>query len=254
MINKILPLFVFALGLSAQTFPFPGPGNPPSGGGGATPAALDSQKISNTTTGTTPAMVNTGATSLVVSVGCYLQDCSTLTITSSPANTFTCSANIAATGAGATANHMLCYKLSPTVSGAQTVSFSGCTAACSIWAASFSGTATLDGSIVGAGSSGSTASQQGGSLTTGTNNELVVSGLGAYCTAACDYMTVINTVGIDSSFTILQMDGSNAIVDGGIAYKVVTLAGAVNPAWLATAGANQFTAGAVVHNVALNHL
>ncbi len=185
----------------------------------------------------------TGAKSIWVSFACYQQDCSTATLFSTPSIPFNCTPNIPATGSGAVANHMLCVKLSPVVNSSQSVSLVGCTI-CTIWVAAFSGGSVMDGTIISSASSGTTTSQQAGPITTHSNNQLIVAGLGAYCPSQCSYMGVPQTIGIDSSFVIIESTGNQALVDGGIAFRVLASPGTVNPAWLTDPG-DQFGGGAI---------
>ncbi len=211
---------------------------------------IASGQCSNASTCTISGLNNTGATVFGAQLSCFLQDCSGVTVsTTSPSNVFVCLPNLPATGVGAVINGMLCYKLSPSVGASQSVTITGCTAACTVWFESLSGTVALDGSAVGSASTGSSNSRQAGSITASGPGEVVITGLGAYCTAACTYLAVTPNIGLDSGFTIVQQNGSNAVAGGGIGFKVVT--GSANPAWITDPGtSSQFDGGSVAYNLA----
>jgi hypothetical protein len=190
----------------------------------------------NGATGTTPAMNNTGATALIVLGSCFSQDCSGITITSSPGNTFTCLTSLS----GATSSAILCYALTPIVSSSQTVSYSGCSVGCGVFAMSLTGTGALDGSpgfVSHLDSGGTVSSFQPGSISTSQSNSVVISGMGGYCTSS------FGIISIDSSYTIGVSQCLATAMDGGIAYKVISAAGATNPTWSITSANWQNAAG-----------
>lgn len=207
-----------------------------------TTPCIDSQLVTlnGPASGTTPAMNNTGATSLWVLESCFTQNCDATTVTTaSPTTSLTCNASVSVGGGTA----RLCYSLTPTVGSAQTVSFASCSAACSLYTMSLSGTAAIDGSITSASTMTiSLSSFQGTGVTTSGNNEIVVSTLGTYCGSS-------GTLAIDSSFNLAQGTCSNTLMDGGISYRLLTTAGSVNPTW--SNGVGLFS-GAVIFNIALS--
>lgn len=173
------------------------------------------------TGGTTPAINTTGSTLFVIAIG-YLNG-STPTVTDSQGNTWTTLPSYQA--GGGNAREGMCYCVTPTTSAAHTFTVAASYSSFCIAAFALAGTYDTPNQN-GAGSAAAT-TQATGSVTPSTANCLIVSGLELYATSGVPT--------INNSFTIVQSTvdtgGAQGAFGSALAYKVQTVAAAVNPTW-----------------------
>jgi hypothetical protein len=187
--------------------------------------------IANTTvsaaagaTATTGAIDTTGANFLCIAASNYGFNSATATITDSKGNTWTALTNYSASNA----NIAIWYSKNPTVGTGHT--FSGTGSYISLFVSAWSGVDTTAPFDVenGAGNA-SCNSLQPGSITPAANGSLLI-------TALSD--NDVQTLSINSSFTILNQQRNNSYATGGHAYLIQTTAAAINPLWTAASGLN----------------
>jgi len=200
----------------------PGPGGAPSGSSSIFLVANTfAQSVDGGNTAVTSAINTTGATLLVVGVS--MLPATTTTVTDSKSNTWVLTNN--ASNGVKTAQF---YATSVSVGTGHTFTATNTTPGFpAIFVAAFATTNTsapLDQHT--ANSPNGTTTVQPGSITPGSNNELVV-------TSVCFNGTSGNTLSIDSGFTITnQAQGiGGQSYGGGLAYIVQGGALAVNPTW-----------------------
>lgn len=235
---KVLVTLLFAICSFGQTVGFPGPGARHDTGGGGAITLISHTAVGGAGTSVTTAAINTAAANFLV-VFCTLQSGETMTVTSSPSNTWN---SLTAKNNGNTVTQIW-YAENASVSSSQTFT---CTSLGgpdypSMEAAAFSNVATMSSFDVENGTNVSASSQttiQPGSVTPGSANELVIAALG--------YATGPSTVSVNSSFSIIDtvdyLTTSN--FGSSMAYLVQTTATAENPTW--TLGSAQLYMSAVI--------
>lgn len=207
----------------------------------AAPAPVDNKKCSvSGPTCTTPAMNNTGATVLNAYVSCLGQvSPASPVVSDSLSNTWVLEDFQASTGANV-ASGSLYRVIGPTVSASQTVTVSSVGSACTLFAASFSGTKTTgptdktNGVTSGAALTQTTTQP---SITTTASGELLFMGMATYCITGCG----TPSVSFNSGFNLLDSTNANSVADGGIGWLVQGAAGSISP----TGSAGNVSAGIV---------
>ena len=180
--------------------------------------------------GTTSAINTTGSTLLVLAIA-YLGGV-TMTVSDSKSNTWVARTEYAS-GAG-NGRIRLYYVANPTVGSGHTFTFSGSSGFSSVAVAAFNTVVAASPYDVenGAGSASAT-SQQPGSITPTSSNELIVSGLEYVGSSAA-------TIGSGMAVTDAQNGGANFSV--ALAWKAQTSAAAINPTWSTNNAADRVTA------------
>jgi hypothetical protein len=196
-------------------------GSPPAADeGGITLVASSSARSTDGNSITTGANDTTGATFLVATIGDYGLS-STTTVVDSKGNTWT---QLNVLTALSSVHNSIFYCESPIVGAGHTFTANGTTSYPSICVAAFAGVgATPFDQQNGTANGGSGTTLTTGSVTPGTDNQLVIAALGFTDSGAA----------IDSGFTIVQQQPnvSSESIGSALAYKVQTTAAAVNPEW-----------------------
>lgn len=174
-------------------------------------------------TGTSSAINSTGASLLVVGVGCNALAAPTLT--DSKGNTWT---SLTLYTAGANAGSRLFYCTNPTVGSGHTFTFTGAAILATAEIVAFSGVAVF-GSSTGL-NNGNATSWQAGSVTPTNIGDLIVT---------CFGYTGANAASIDTGFTISDQAATvgGAYYGSGLAYLAAPAVSATNPTWSTTGGA-----------------
>lgn len=192
-----------------------------SGGGSPITLLVHNATAGSANTVTSGVLDTTGSNFIVVVVMGVFQ-AATPSMSDNKGNTYT-AVSLAGcpTGAGASgAQVQMYYVYAPTVGTGHTVTFSQTGAFGSINVLAFSGTvgSTIDQQSCAANIGVGNTSQQGGSVTPGHNNEVLISGLSAF---------PVTAISVSSPFTISDINGTS----GASAYQIQTTATAQNPTW-----------------------
>lgn len=180
----------------------------------ALPVLVDSNQctISTPTTTCSFMMNNTAAGSLFFQIGCVQEDCTGVTITTTPPNLLPCVLTPLSSG---NVGGAFCMNLSPAVSSSQLVQVAGCIAFCSIAGMSFTDTSTQDGSTITAFTPGTSQFLPIGPITP-TGTTLLVTGIGVYCQGSSGNLQILSSVG----FTVEQFVCDVTKAGVGLAWKV----------------------------------
>jgi hypothetical protein len=179
---------------------------------------------------TTGSINTTGANFIVVYISDYLP--SSTTLSDNKSNTWTA---LTAKAGTSQSRSQLYYCYAPTVGAGHTFTAGNSGGSYpSISVQAWSGIASSPFDVENGGVTGSASSLQPGSVTPGSANEIVITGVGGITQG---------TISIDSGFTISDQFAYNGAAFGGsMAYLIQTTATAENPTWSWNGGANEASA------------
>lgn len=210
-----------------------------TGGGGGSPALIDSVATGGTANGATSSAINTtGANLLVVSVSWYPAggvDVQTAQLSDSNGNTWT-QLNLAGIISSTITANRLFYCQGGTVGSGHTFTVSATNSYPSIAVMAFSNVSVSPLDVQSQGEASSTTTVQPGSITATQANAILVTSV--------SFEVNGTTASVDLSFTgaVVASPTTGNNVGGGMAYRIDTSATATNPTWTKTGGTSHMAA------------